>query len=153
MVTVIEFLSPANKTPGNRGREEYLQKQSELLDSETNLLEIDLLRFGAHTVAAPLQSLWEKESWDYLVCLHESWRRNAYLYWPISLRQPLPRVRVPLTQEVSAVVLNLQKVFEQAYDDGPYATRMDYRSDPPILLTDEDAAWMDALLREKGLRS
>lgn len=153
MVTVIEFLSPANKTPGNRGREEYLQKQSELLDSETNLLEIDLLRFGAHTVAAPLQSLWEKESWDYLVCLHESWRRNAYLYWPISLRQPLPRVRVPLTQEVSAVVLNLQKVFEQAYDDGPYATRMDYRSDPPIPLTGEDAAWMDALLREKGLRS
>jgi hypothetical protein len=153
VVTVIEFLSPANKSTGDRGRQEYLQKQAEVLNSETHLLEIDLLRTGAHTVAAPLQSLRERGHWDYLVCLHESWRRYTYLYWMISLRQRLPRIRVPLTGEVSPVILDLQSVFERAYDAGPYVQRVEYRAALPTPLTEGDATWMDALLREKGLRS
>ena len=70
LVTVIELLSPSNKASGSQGRRLYQQKQGELLGSKTHLLEIDLLRAGAHTVAAPLDYLVDRGSWDYLVCLH-----------------------------------------------------------------------------------
>lgn len=41
VVTVIEVLSPSNKN--GEGRDEYLQKQKDLLNSQANLVEIDLL--------------------------------------------------------------------------------------------------------------
>lgn len=50
LVTVIEVLSPDNKTSGARGRELYLEKQRELLPSTTHLMETDLLHHGEHTV-------------------------------------------------------------------------------------------------------
>ena len=49
LVTSIEILSPSNKKIGNPGREKFLEKQREVLDSETHLVEIDLLRGGTHT--------------------------------------------------------------------------------------------------------
>lgn len=54
VVTVIEVLSPGNKAGGGLGRKVYMEKQRELIYSDTNLLEIDLLRSGAHTVLATL---------------------------------------------------------------------------------------------------
>ena len=48
LVTVIEVLSLANKTPGEKGRDLYLEKQREVLGSPVHLVEIDLLR-GANT--------------------------------------------------------------------------------------------------------
>ncbi len=50
IVTVIEVLSPANKTPGE-GHRPYRRKQRESLDSPAHLVEIDLLSEGLHTVA------------------------------------------------------------------------------------------------------
>lgn len=47
VVTVIEVLSPSNKRAGSEGREEYLAKREEVLQSRTNLVELDLLRGGA----------------------------------------------------------------------------------------------------------
>ena len=49
LVTAIELLSPANKKSGEKGRDLYLRKQAELLDSKSHLVEIDLLRGGEHT--------------------------------------------------------------------------------------------------------
>src|SRR5262249_29865603 len=53
LVTTIEVLSPANKTPGAHGRKLYLRKQREILESQVHLVEIDLLRAGPHTTAVP----------------------------------------------------------------------------------------------------
>src|SRR5947209_1507782 len=53
IVTVIEVLSPSNKTRGTPGRRQYQEKQKEILHSRTHLLEIDLLRYGEYTAAAP----------------------------------------------------------------------------------------------------
>src|SRR5437870_2816223 len=58
-VTVIEMLSPTNKAGGSEGRNRYLAKQTELLRSETHLIEIDFLRGGEHTVAPPRARLEE----------------------------------------------------------------------------------------------
>ncbi len=43
-ITVIEILSPTNKTSHRR---RYLRKRRKILGSETNLVEIDLLRAGS----------------------------------------------------------------------------------------------------------
>src|SRR5262249_45270164 len=56
VVTVIEFLSPSNKSPGPN-REQYLRKQLEVCSSDANLVEIDLNRFGTHALAFPLEHL------------------------------------------------------------------------------------------------
>lgn len=153
VIAVIEFLSPSNKTVGHRGREEYLRKQTATLASETSLLEIDLLREGPHTVCAPLEALREEANWDYLVTLHEWWRPEYYLFWPVSLRDRLPRVRVPLTPEIEPVTLDLQEVLEQAYDTGRFGTRVVYSGEPSPPLSRADSSWADGLLLEKGLRS
>ena len=72
VVTIIEMLSPGNKAPGSSGRREYLLKQQEMLHSDTHLMEIDLLRSGAHTVLAPLQELPPRDQWDYIVSLYRA---------------------------------------------------------------------------------
>lgn len=152
VVTIIEILSPFNKAAGSEGRQDYLQKQREILQSETNLLEIDLLRHGAHTVAVPLDTLRTQGNWNYLVCLHRSFHRYHYETWMISLRRRLPRIKIPLLEGEPEITLNLQEAFNRCYDAIPYARQVDYRADPPIPLQSEDADWADALLREKGLR-
>jgi hypothetical protein len=152
VVTIIEVLSHANKAAGSEGREIYLKKQREVLHSAVHLIEIDLLRSGVHTVAAPRDRLLEFGTWDYLVCLHRSTRRWDYEFWMNTIRQRLPRIRVPLTEGVPDVVLDLQAAFDRCYDAGPYRRSVDYRREPSPPLTGDDAAWADALLREKGLR-
>ena len=72
IVTILEILSPANKATGSVGRHDYLHKQQEILNSDTHLLEIDLLRQGAHTIAPPLALLQQRGTWDYLACMNRS---------------------------------------------------------------------------------
>ena len=63
VVTVIEFLSPSNKSP-DPDQEQYLRKQHEITSSDANLVEIDLNRFGMHTLAVPLAQLkWPTAEW------------------------------------------------------------------------------------------
>lgn len=153
VVTIIEILCPTNKTHDGRGYESYFRKQQQILDSEVHLLEVDLLRDGLHTVAAPREALLRLRTvWDYMVCLHRGGEKAEYEYWPISLRDRLPRVRVPLTEGYPDVILDLQACFERAYDSGPYHRRVDYRVEPMPPFTESDAAWADALLRAKGIR-
>src|SRR5579859_4563691 len=99
VVTIIELLSYANKAVGSEGRELYLAKQRQLLRSDVHFIEIDLLRSGEHTVAAPRAWLNAKQPWDYLVCLHRSGQRGRYETWPVTLREPLPRINVPLEND------------------------------------------------------
>jgi hypothetical protein len=72
--------------------------------------------------------------------------------WATTLRQRLPRVRVPLADGDADVVLDLQSVFDRCYDEGAYARRLDYRRDPPAPLAEHDLAWATTLLREPGRR-
>ena len=50
LVTLIEIVSPSNKRPGV-DRRAYLMKQREVLDSDANLIELDLLRDGERLLA------------------------------------------------------------------------------------------------------
>ena len=72
VVTVIEILSPVNKI--GAGREQYRKKQLDMLEGDVHLLEIDLLRAGQHTVAAPPASILRRYgmAWDYVISLHRA---------------------------------------------------------------------------------
>jgi hypothetical protein len=151
VVTLIEVLSPSNKTVGSQGQQLYLTKQQDVLESQTHLIEIDLLRHGEHTVAAPRENLLLMGRWNYLVSLHRGGQGGRYEVWAIQLRQRLPRIRVPLAGGDPDVVLDLQAVFDRCYNEGAYARRLNYRRAPAPLLGEADAEWAASLLRERGL--
>jgi hypothetical protein len=150
VVTTVEVLSPRNKTAGSEGRKLYRQKQREILASDTHLLEIDLLRSGQHTVAAPREALLRRRPYHYLVSLSRGNRRHECEVWGIALPSPLPRVRVPLSGADPDVVLDLQEIFRSVYEAGAFARVLDYSQPPTIALGKADAEWTEELLRNSG---
>jgi hypothetical protein len=143
IVTTIEILSPSNKTPGNPSRHLYLTKQREVLTGETHLVEIDLLRGGSHTSAAPRALTEEKAgSFDYHVSIHRFDRPQDFLIHPILMQEPLPVIGIPLLPGDSDVPLDLQSAFNRAYDAGPYQREVEYGRDRiKPRLKPEQAGW------------
>ena len=128
LVTAIEVLSLTNKTPGERGRDLYLRKQREILDSQVHLVEIDLLRSGRHTTAVPRDRLATATGpFDYHVSIHHFDNLEDYFVYPLRLTEPLPTIAIPLLPGDPAVSLDLQAVFHRTYDAGPYRREIDYR--------------------------
>ncbi len=74
------------------------------------------------------------------------------MLWPIRLEQRLPILSIPLRVGDSRARLNLQELFDLAYDRAAYDIQIDYRNDPVPPLDPEQAQWADARLRAKGLR-
>ncbi len=126
VVTIIELLSPANKASGSEGRRDYQRKQREILCSDTHLLEIDLLRSGTHTVAAPLENLPPRDPWDYVVSLHRYTDRFRCAFWLNRLSDPLPEILIPLLPGDPDVLLDLQSVYREAYLSGRFYEDIDY---------------------------
>lgn len=158
VVTAIELLSPANKGANTAGRRAYVDKQREVLQSLTHLLEIDLLRAGEHAVAIPLDAIRLQGRWDYIFCLARYLHdvidtKREFAAWPRTLRERLPRVAVPLDSGDPDIVLDIQAVVDHHYEVGHFAERIDYTHEPYPPLNSEDRAWADALLREKGFRT
>jgi hypothetical protein len=153
LVTSVEVLSPSNKTPGDKARKLYRKKQRELLDSDVNLVEIDLLRAGTHTTAVPLSHAREKVgTFDYHVCVHDFGDLEEFAVFPIQLEEPLPEIGVPLLPGDGPVALDLQVIFDHCYDDGAYLREIRYAEDVPVPpLRPEQAQWAIELLRAKGL--
>lgn len=152
LVTVIEVISPSNKQSGE-GNRLYTRKQADLLEAPVNLVEIDLLRGGRHTVAVPPDSLVEHEPYDFLISIHRAGARGRFEVYPLQLEARLPPIRIPLLAEDADAALDLGAVYQQAYDAGYYHLDIDYTQDPQPPLPTSQAAWLAAVLREAGLRS
>lgn len=150
VVTVIEFLSPWNKRPGP-GQDEYLRKQRQLLEARTSLVEIDLVRTGRRVMVVPEEQLPPSHRTTYRVTVTRGHRPGEAEVYRVSLREPLPSIRVPLRPTDQDVWLELQPLIEQAYRNGRYELT-DYRQDPDPPLDAADGAWADEILRGKGLR-
>jgi len=150
VVTVIEFLSVANKS-GGTGQVKYLEKQAEVLRSDASLVEVDLVRAGQRVLALPHYEIPVQYRSDYLACISPGWKRNRRELYPMPLRQRLPLLPIPLRQQESPVNLDLQALVDQAYTTGRY-DRLDYTTelDPP--LSADDAAWAASLLQAAGKR-
>ena len=136
LVTVIEILSPVNKH--GDGFQEYVEKRTALLRTQTHLLEIDLLRGGQRI---PLTG-GELPPASYYVFLSRFTRRPVSEVWPVGLREPLPTVPVPLLPPDPDVPLQLQAAIEACFELVGYERLLDYtQPPPPPPLNADDLCW------------
>ncbi len=156
LVTLIEIASPTNKRPGP-DRRAYEAKRQEILDSDTSLIELDLLRGGQPLIGRPLvieAAAGLEPRPDYLVAVNRAWQRGAelqYQLFPIRLEEPLPCILVPLREGEAEPPLDLQYVFRQAYDRGPYARgAVDYDGPPDPPVRPDLAEWMKVRLKSRS---
>lgn len=140
-ITIIEFLSPANKTRGSAGRQNYEEKKREVLSSGTNLVEIDLLRTGVPLYRGP------SEPFDYLA---QVWRwtgeRHRRWIWPMRLQSPLKSIPVPLRPGDPDGVLELQRILDTSYSRAGYELRVDYSREPTPPLSGNYLEWARATI-------
>lgn len=144
VVTVVEILSPSNKNPGPN-RDAYLMKRNEYLATGVNLVELDLLRSG------PRMPMGEPSPppAPYYILVQKAWEWPRLDIWPVSLRQALPPLPVPLDREVADIALDLQSCFVEAFVEGRYREEFDYRQAPVPALKEPDAAWARDWIAEK----
>lgn len=138
LVTLIELLSPANKKKG-ADRDQFLAKRWQILKSEVDYVEIDLLRGGPRL---PMEGM---PLCDYYVLVSRAGERPDMGLWPVSLRKPLPIVPIPLPAPKKEVRLALQELLHQAYDEAGYANYI-YSGPPTPRLRGEDARWAKRFL-------
>jgi hypothetical protein len=152
LVTQIEVLSPTNKT--GDGKKEYQEKQAEVRGSPVHLVELDLLKNGSHTVAIPLVLLRQRfGTYDYLVSINSPPERYRHKVYAFPLDARLPALHIPLAAPDPAVAIELQTVYDRAYDEAGYDDVIDYSRDPlDVRLSQSQLQWLDQLLREKGKR-
>jgi hypothetical protein len=145
VVTIIEFLTPANKA--GLARERYLKRRRKILTSATNLIEVDLLRQGSRVpTESPLPPA------EYYVFRSKAANRPMLEVWPCSLREPVPTIPVPLFEGDPDVALELQPAFTNVYDGSALPAVIDYRDSPDTPLPPDQELWADGVLRAAGLR-
>ena len=95
----------------------------------------------------------EAASAPYRAIVRVAGRRGEAHLFPILLRESLPEIPVPLRKTDTPVKLALASMLESVYADGRYEATLDYARplEPP--LEGDDARWVDALLRGKGLKT
>lgn len=141
IVTVIELLSPSNKTHGP-DREAYLTKRIDYLTAGVNVVEIDLHRAGQKL---PLESA-PAPGGDYCVMICRALEFPKAGMWSFSVRDPLPKIPIPISPSVPDVELALRPCLERAYTEGCYDREIDYAQDPHPPLLEADAAWARELV-------
>jgi len=138
LVTVIEILSPVNKH--GEGLDEYVDKRTSILQTQTHLLEIDLLRGG---LRIPL--IGDLPPTPYYIFLSRFTHRPRTSVWAVGLRDRLPVVPVPLLPPDPDVPLDLQAAVNACFDLVGYERLLDYARPLPLPeLSAEDAAWVKA---------
>jgi hypothetical protein len=138
LVTLIELLSPSNKRPG-ADRHQYELKRANLLAGQAHFIEIDLLRGWARMPAL------EEVASDYCVLVSRYSARPTADIWRFGLRDPLPRIPVPLLEGDRDAVLDLKAILDRLYDEGGYDEFI-YQTEPVPPLSPADAAWAESLI-------
>ena len=141
IVTIIELLSPSNKIRGSRGRKSFMSKRHEVLESEVNWVEIDLLRDGARSVGDP-----PLKPSDYRVIVSRGTDRFNARCWPIGIRQKLPVIGIPLRGKDPEVLLDLGAVLGRVYERAAFQRTIDYRKTPIPPLKGADEVWAKQLI-------
>jgi len=144
LVTVIEVLSPVNKTSG---RKRYVEKRQALIDAGVSVVEIDLLRGGTPTVDdfGPAGRPTPAEGTGFVICVTRCglpYRREIYR---CPLRLPLPVIRVPLRQTDPDVPLDIQSLIDRTYESGRYGRQLHYDQPPDPPLEPADRDWAEEL--------
>lgn len=141
LVTVIELLSPINKTAGD-GREEYLRKREHIFKTSTNLVEIDLLRAGK---PMPMWTPVPVES-PYRILISRGSSRPRAKLLAFGIRQAIPTIPIPLLPDDPEPTLDLGAVLHGLYDRARFDLQLDYKAPSVPPLDPEDTAWARDIL-------
>ena len=124
VVTVLEILSPANKAPGP-GRDLYRRKRKQVLDSLTNLVEIDLLRAGQ-----PMEMEGDYPPSHYRILVSRgATRPRADLHY-FSVRDPIPDFPLPLQPDEAEPLVATNQLLHDLYDRAGYDLQLKYGEEP-----------------------
>ncbi|QDT39383.1 DUF4058 family protein [Stratiformator vulcanicus] len=143
VVTVVELLSPSNKSGGDRNQ--YLAKRRSYFESRVHLVEIDLLRGG------PRLPIDETPDCDYLIMVSRSPMRPEVELWPINIDEPLPVIPIPLRDGRDEAIINLQIQFEAVFEAAAYQDYI-YASSPEPPLSDGQRLWAEQTLERDTLK-
>ncbi len=138
VVTVIEVLSPKNKRSGE-GRNQYLTKRTKVLNSQSHLIEIDLLRGGE-----PLPVNHDQVS-DYRVLVSRVDQRPLAQLYPFNLRDSLPCFAVPLRIGDEEPVIDLNELMQIVYESAALDLTIDYGQQPIPPLNETAYGWVKSL--------
>ena len=144
LVIGIKLLSPANK---GSGRREYDAKRAELLRRRVNLVEVDLLLGGRlPELSGPVPG------GHFHAFVTRAQRPRLCKAYAWSVRQPLPRLPIPLLPGDDEAVLDLAAAYRMTYDGGPYRLVLPYDRPLPGSLSDADRAWVAERVASVGRR-
>ncbi|NET72673.1 MAG: DUF4058 family protein [Sphaerospermopsis sp. SIO1G2] len=143
---IIEILSPTNKK-SKEGRKSYLDKRDKIFETNTNLVEIDLIRTGEK-----MPMITHTPDTDYRILVARSHRLPSAQLFPFSVREPIPNFTIPIQKSEPEIELNLQNIFLEIYEQAGFDLTLDYNIPPVPELSGENQEWMDLLLKEQGRR-
>ena len=139
LVTLIELLSPANKVLG-KGRRKYMKKRERVLESRTNLVEVDMIRDGE-----PMPHDGRRVASDYRILVSARRSRPRALLFPFNVRDPIPTVSLPLLPVDAEPEMDLGTILHAMVERARFDLRLHYDQPPTPPLRDEDAAWARAI--------
>lgn len=134
LVTSIELLSPSNKD--SRGRDDFRAKRNALLLAGAHLVDIDLLLGGERFEFR--QPLPPAHFYSFVARAHAK-RHVEVFRW--TLRDPLPKLPIPLRQPDPDASVDLQSIYQTAFDRAKYWRRLQYRGGFDSL-GEEDQRWI-----------
>jgi len=141
IITVIEFLSPSNKSEFEY-RFRWERKRRENLAAGLSFVEIDLVRTGSWTLPEH-DGLLRLPAGRvcHVVCVTRAGLRWRHEFYRCPLRERLPVIRIPLRRGERDAALDLQGLVDQSYERGRYGRKIDYTKPPEPPLPPEDWAW------------
>lgn len=141
LITLIEVLSPTNKI-SREGREQYMQKRSQILPARTNLIEIDLLRSGE-----PMPVVGRTVSTDYRTLISRGHQRPKAQLYGFGVRRSILEFPLPTLPHETEPQVDLNTILHDLYIRARFDLRLDYSQQPLPPLAEDDAAWAQALIR------
>ena len=145
LITVIEVLSPTNKSH-SAGRKTYCKNRNRIFASNTNLVEIDLLRAGKPmpiVTREPVKS-------DYRIMISRSKSRPRAKLLAFGVCQASPAVPIPLLPKDPEPSLDLNGVLHALYERARFDLRLDYANPPVPPLSEDDAEWARAIVARRS---
>ena len=135
LVTLLEVVSPANKTTAGRPAGVPRQAAGRPSPRRPAIVEIDLVLQGKPTLTYSRDGLPE---FDHAVSVTRSTAPDRYEIYTATIQKRLPKFKLPLAADDRDALLDLQAAFARAYDLGGFATQIDYKRPPPpdVPLTD-----------------
>jgi hypothetical protein len=143
LVTVVELLSPSNKSSPGFGQ--YESKRAGIHQSDVHRVEIDLLLTGRRlSMRQPLPA------GDFYIFVSDAARRPKCDVRSWTLTQRIPPVAIPLKSPDGAITIDLAAVFQTAYERGRYERSLDYTQSLDLPLTQSTREWCENIASKRS---